>query len=137
MAERRQQYLAVGQTHHFGLQRGTRGRVLQPAQFADASAHAIRQLRERPQDAGTYHLAAAGVTTWFEYAKYVVDQAKQARTAIKIVVTELAPIPTNAYPTPARRPHNSRLDTRKLQSVFGLTLPPWQVGVRRMLTEIC
>ena len=104
--------------------------------IADVSAHAIRQLRARAQDAGTYHLAAAGATTWFEYAKYVLDRAQQAPAAMKFVVNEVAPIPTSAYPTPARRPHNSRLDTRKLQTTFDLTLPPWQDGVQHMLREI-
>ena len=104
--------------------------------IADVSAHAIRQWRQRPQDAGTYHLAAAGATTWFEYAKYVLAQAQKAPEAIKLIVNEVVPVATSAYPTPARRPHNSRLDTRKLQSVFGLTLPPWQDGLRRLLTEI-
>ena len=104
--------------------------------IADVSAHAIRQWRQRPQDAGTYHLAAAGATTWFEYAKYVLTQARKAPEDIKLIVNEVVPVATSAYPTPARRPHNSRLDTRKLQSVFGLTLPPWQDGLRRLLTEI-
>jgi dTDP-4-dehydrorhamnose reductase len=44
-------------------------------------------------------------------------------------------VPTSAFPTPATRPANSRLDTRKLQSTFGLVLPPWQQGVARMLRE--
>ena len=48
----------------------------------------------------------------------------------------LVPIPTSAYPTPAARPRNSRLDTAKLRGTFGLVMPPWQVGVERMLTEI-
>jgi len=104
--------------------------------IADVSAHAIRQLDARPQDGGTYHLAAAGFTTWFEYANQVFAQARQARSAIEWVVKDVAPIPTSAYPTPARRPHNSRLDTGKLQATFGLTLPPWQDGVRRLLAEI-
>ncbi|MFT3778224.1 MAG: dTDP-4-dehydrorhamnose reductase [Ottowia sp.] len=104
--------------------------------IADVTAHAVRQLRARPQDAGTYHLAAAGATTWFEYAKYVLTQAQKAPAAMKLVVNEVAPIPTSAYPAPARRPHNSRLDTRRLQATFGLRLPPWQDGVRRMLAEI-
>ena len=104
--------------------------------IADVSAHAIRQLRARAQDAGTYHLAAAGATTWFGYAKYVLTQARQAQSAIKLVAHDVAPIPTSAYPTPARRPHNSRLDTRKLQTTFDLTLPPWQDGVQHMLREI-
>ena len=46
------------------------------------------------------------------------------------------PIPTSAYPTPARRPLNSRLATQKLRQAFGLQLPPWQQGVERMLTEV-
>ncbi len=104
--------------------------------IADVTAHAVRQLRARPQDAGTYHLAAAGATTWFEYAKYVLDRAQQAPAAMKFVVNEVAPIPTSAYPTPARRPLNSRLDMRRLQATFGVRLPPWQDGVRRMLAEI-
>lgn len=104
--------------------------------IADVSAHAIAQVLCQPAKAGVYHLAAAGETTWFSYAKYVLAQAQQAQSAIKLIVNEVAPIATADYPTPARRPHNSRLDTRKLQAAFGLTLPPWQDGVQRMLQEI-
>ena len=104
--------------------------------IADVTAHAVAQTREQPAKAGIYHLTAAGETTWFSYAKYVLALAGQAQKAIKIKATELLPIPTSAYPTPARRPHNSRLDTRKLQTRFGLALPPWQHGVRRLLAEI-
>ena len=104
--------------------------------IADVTAHAVAQTRQQPAKAGIYHLTAAGETTWFSYAKYVLALAGQAQKAIKIKATELLPIPTSAYPTPARRPHNSRLDTRKLQTRFGLALPPWQHGVRRMLAEI-
>ena len=104
--------------------------------IADVSAQALAQLRAQPAKAGTYHLAAAGHTTWFAYAKHVIAQARQAQPAIKIKATEVAPITTADYPTPARRPHNSRLDTRRLESTFGLTLPPWQQGVDRMLSEI-
>lgn len=104
--------------------------------IADVTAHAVAQTRQQTAKAGIYHLTAAGETTWFSYAKYVLALAGQAQKAIKIKATELLPIPTSAYPTPARRPHNSRLDTRKLQTRFGLALPPWQHGVRRMLAEI-
>jgi dTDP-4-dehydrorhamnose reductase len=79
---------------------------------------------------------AAGETNWFEYAKHVLAQAKQAQPAIEFKVTDIQPVPTSAFPTPARRPHNSRLNTAKLQRTFGLTLPHWQVGVNRMLVEI-
>jgi dTDP-4-dehydrorhamnose reductase len=103
--------------------------------LADVTALAVRQAMQRLQDAGTYHLAASGETSWNGYAKHVIDQAQITSTAIKIVAKEVAAVPTSAFPTPARRPHNSRLDTRKLQSVFGLTLPVWQQGVDRMLAE--
>ena len=104
--------------------------------IADVSAHAIVQTRQQPDKAGIYRLAVAGHTTWFAYAKHVLAQASQAQPAIKIKASEVAPINTADYPTPARRPLNARLDTRKLESTFGLTLPPWQHGVDRMLTEI-
>ena len=104
--------------------------------LADVTAHAIRHLQQRPQDAGLYHLVAGGETNWNLYAKYVLDQAQKAQSAIKMVAQEVAPVPTSAFPTPAVRPHNSRLNTTKLQTTFGLTLPHWQQGVARMLYEI-
>lgn len=104
--------------------------------LADVTAHALRHLQQRPEDAGLYHLVAAGETNWNEYAKYVLSVAAQHPVAAKIIAKEVAPVPTSAFPTPAVRPHNSRLDTTKLRNTFGLTLPHWQTGVARMLTEI-
>jgi dTDP-4-dehydrorhamnose reductase len=104
--------------------------------IADVTAHAIRQVAQRPQDAGLYHLAARGETTWNRYAKHVIAQAQWAQTAMKIIASEVAAVPTSAFPTPAQRPHNSRLDCTRLQGVFGLTLPTWEQGVNRMLAEI-
>lgn len=104
--------------------------------LADVTAHAICQLLQRPQDAGLYHLAASGETTWNGYAKHVITQAQRTQEALKIIANEIASVPTSAFPTPAKRPHNSRLDCARLQAVFGLTLPAWQQGVDRMLAEI-
>ena len=104
--------------------------------LADVTAHAIRHLQQRPQDAGLYHLVAGGEVTWNGYAKFVIEHASKAQSAIKILAKEVAPVPTSAFPTPAVRPHNSRLNASKLQTTFGLTLPHWQTGVERMLTEI-
>ena len=104
--------------------------------IADVTAHIIYQLMQRPQDAGLYHLAAGGETTWNGYAKHVIAQAQQIQSALKITANEIASVPTSDFPTPARRPHNSRLNTAKLQATFGLTLPAWQQGVDRMLAEI-
>ena len=103
--------------------------------LADVTAHAIAHVIQKPTDAGLYHLAAGGETTWFDYAKYVLDQSIRAQVAPEIIVKEILPVATSAFPTPAQRPHNSRLNTTKFQSVFGLKLPQWQHGVARMLVE--
>ncbi|MFN0000642.1 MAG: sugar nucleotide-binding protein, partial [Burkholderiaceae bacterium] len=77
-----------------------------------------------------------GETSWHAYAGYVLGQAQSLGWKLKAGPAQVAALPTSAYPTPARRPLNSRLDTRKLQSAFGLQLPHWQVHARRMLEEI-
>ena len=104
--------------------------------LADATAHAIRQVLNRPQDAGTYHLTAAGQTSWFDYANYVINQKIRSQVAPEIIVKNITPVATIAFPTVAQRPHNSRLNTAKFQHTFGLQLAPWQQGVARMLAEI-
>lgn len=104
--------------------------------LADVTAHALRQVLRYPADGGLYHLSASGETSWFGYAQHVLAQAKTLRPDLPIRAREVLPVPSSAFTTAARRPHNSRLDTRKLQNTFGLTLPPWQHGVTRMLTEI-
>ena len=104
--------------------------------LADVTAHAIQHLQQHPEQAGLYHCVAAGETTWNAYAKYVLSLASIENSAIKIIANEVAPVPTSAFPTPAARPHNSRLNTAKLQTTFGLQMPHWQAGVARMLAEI-
>ncbi len=104
--------------------------------LADVTAHALRHLAQHPQDGGLYHCVAAGETNWNLYAKEVLALAAQAQSAIKLKATDVAPVPTSAFPTPAARPHNSRLNTARLQATFGLRMPHWRDGVARMLTEI-
>lgn len=104
--------------------------------IADVSALALLQLRGCPELGGTYHCAAGGHTSWFAYAQFVIEAARAAGQPIKVAADAIHAVPSSAYPTPARRPLNSRLDTHKLQSTFGLTLPTWQVGVSRMLSEV-
>jgi dTDP-4-dehydrorhamnose reductase len=104
--------------------------------LADLSAHMIRAARATPELAGTYHAVAAGETSWHGYASLVIETARARGVPLALPPQGLAAIPTTAYPTPAPRPLNSRLDTRKLRERFGLALPDWEVGVRRMLDEI-
>ncbi|EOV0647186.1 dTDP-4-dehydrorhamnose reductase [Cronobacter turicensis] len=101
--------------------------------LADCTAHAIRVALAKPEVAGLYHLVASGVTTWYDFAALVFDEARKAGITLKL--TDLQPVPTSAYPTPARRPQNSRLNTLKFQQQFGLVLPQWDMGVKRMLEE--
>ncbi|MDD2989152.1 MAG: dTDP-4-dehydrorhamnose reductase [Zoogloea sp.] len=104
--------------------------------LADVSAHAARMALANPALAGTYHLAAAGETTWHGYARHVIEFARARGVPVQVAADAIRPVPTSAFPTPAARPLNSRLDTGKLQRAFGLIPPPWQQGIDRMLEEI-
>ena len=104
--------------------------------IADVTALALRAVLQKPEQAGIYHLAAGGEVSWFDYARFVIEQARQRGLPIKVAPEAIEPIPTRAYPLPAKRPHNSRLDTRKLKQSFDLALPDWRVGVTRVLGEV-
>jgi len=104
--------------------------------IADVTAHAVRAAAQRPDVSGTYHLVAAGETTWHGYARHVIEQARAAGQDLRVAADAVEPVPTSAFPTPARRPANSRLDTTRLRNTFGLTLPSWQSGVDRLLAEV-
>ncbi len=104
--------------------------------LADVTAHAIRTVQQRPELTGLYHLVASGETTWHEYARFVLNFARDAGVEIKVADDAISPVPTSSFPTPAKRPLNSRLNTSKLCASFNLNLPHWQTGVARMLTEI-
>lgn len=104
--------------------------------IADVTAHAVRQALRDASVSGLYHLVAGGETSWHGYASHVIAQAQKLRPELNWAVKEIAPVPTTAFPTPAKRPLNSRLNTQKLQSRFALTLPHWQQGVDRLLSEI-
>ena len=103
--------------------------------LADVTAHALRQALRQPSDAGLYHLVASGETSWWGYATHVLAQAKRLQPELHLKAAEVLAVPSSAFVTAARRPHNSRLDTRKLQTTFGVRLPSWQEGVNRMLAE--
>lgn len=101
--------------------------------LADVAVAALQQARVKPQLSGIYHLAPAGETSWYEYASYVIDFARN--NGETLAVETITPIATTQYPTPASRPLNSRLDTEKLRNSFSIHLPDWRCGVTRMLME--
>jgi dTDP-4-dehydrorhamnose reductase len=106
--------------------------------IADVTALAlyrIAQTKDAATMAGTYHLAAGGHTTWHGYAKYVLELAHANGITLKTSAAAVQAIPTSAYPTPAARPKNSRLNTAKLTSTFNVHLPDWRQHVQRLVDE--
>jgi dTDP-4-dehydrorhamnose reductase len=104
--------------------------------LADVTSHAIRTALQQPELSGLYHLVAGGETSWHGYACFVLNLARQAGIELKVAAESVIPVPTSAFPLPARRPLNSRLDTSKLQTTFDVHLPLWRAGVTRMLDEV-
>jgi dTDP-4-dehydrorhamnose reductase len=104
--------------------------------LADITALALQRVQAQPELAGLYHLVASGATSWHGYATLVIEHARKVGVDIKVPKNAIHKIATQAYPTPTKRPLNSKLDTSKLQTAFTLYLPAWQQGVSRMLTEI-
>jgi dTDP-4-dehydrorhamnose reductase len=104
--------------------------------LADITAHAILKAQSDSALAGLYHCTASGETSWHGYAQYVLQAAEQLGWTLRATADKVLPIATAAYPTPAQRPLNSRLNCDKLQQAMGLHLPSWQSGVKRMLAEL-
>lgn len=102
--------------------------------IADVTAQAIKAAVARPEYSGIYHLAASGETSWHGYAEYTFSIAREL--GLQLRVEKVQPIRSEEFPTPAARPKNSRLNTKKLQDAFSIYLPDWKVGVRRMLMEV-
>jgi dTDP-4-dehydrorhamnose reductase len=102
--------------------------------IANVTADSIRDTVLNESLSGLYHLTAAGETSWYEYAQFVIEQARANGQDFQ--VKAINGISTAEYPTPAKRPLNSRLDCAKLKKTFSIQLPCWKAGVIRMLTEI-
>ncbi|MDR2164751.1 MAG: dTDP-4-dehydrorhamnose reductase [Zoogloeaceae bacterium] len=109
------------------------------ALIADVTAQILGQyLRGRKETFpyGLYHLTAAGATSWRHYAAHVIDAAHAAGRPLRLTSDGLVPVPTVDYPLPARRPASSRLDCARLETTFGLCLPPWENGVDHVLAQL-
>jgi dTDP-4-dehydrorhamnose reductase len=115
------------------------GAPTRAATIADVTALVLRQLKEDPDSlskAGVYHLACAGETNWHAYACFAIEQALAGGLALRARPSSVRAISTAEYAARARRPSNSRLDTTRLRSTFGLRLPAWQDGVSAVVAEL-
>jgi len=109
------------------------------ALLADATAHVVRRYLDGNTDTfpyGLYHLASRGETNWHAYAQYVIAAAWAAGQQLALRPEAMHAIPAAQYPTPARRPTNSILDSSLFERSFGLRIPPWQEGLDRILQQI-
>ena len=104
--------------------------------LADITAQILPAEKYRSEISGIYHLVSQGNTSWYDYAHFILAYALSTNLQLKTQPDSLLPITSNEFPTPARRPNNSRLDTHKFHNTFGLNLPDWQTGVTRTLTEL-
>lgn len=91
-------------------------------------AHALLTMAARPGTRGTYHFVNGGEASWCELARFIF-----ARTGMDV---EVEPISTADYPTPARRPANSRLSTAKLTQELGIVPRPWQEAVGEVVDQL-
>jgi dTDP-4-dehydrorhamnose reductase len=106
------------------------------ALIADVTAHMLRARLTGQGEGGIYHLTADGQTNWCDYAHFVLARAAERGMRLRVQPDAIEAIATKDYPTPAKRPANSRLSTAKLRDTFGLHLPPWQDGVARVVDTL-
>lgn len=109
--------------------------------IADITAHVIPYCMSEPNSkrlelAGTYHLTAAGETSWFEYARYILETAEKYGATLKVKSSDIKPISTEEYQVSASRPQNSILSCEKLQQAFNMYFPDWHAQVRRTVKEL-
>lgn len=104
--------------------------------IADITAHAVRTIEQKPEISGLYHLTSSGSTSWYGFSQFILEYAKRSNYPLRVQTETLQPILSKDFPTPAKRPRNSRLNTEKLTKTFDLRLPAWQSGAARTLIEL-
>jgi dTDP-4-dehydrorhamnose reductase len=105
--------------------------------LAQVTTTIARELVAGAQKYDTFHVTATGATNWYEYAKRVVGIARAEGAHLTLSEASIHPIPTEAYPVPAPRPRNSRLDTSKLRAAFPtIVLPDWTTDVDLAVTRV-
>ena len=106
--------------------------------LADATYKIIKTILNNHnfKDFGTYHMTLEGETNWYRYACFVTDEAISSGLKTTMTSKDIEAILSDAYPTLAKRPINSRLDTTKIRKTFMLELPHWQAEVKKILKEL-
>jgi dTDP-4-dehydrorhamnose reductase len=95
-----------------------------------------RRAAGRPLQSGTYHLTASGETSWHGFARFIIESALREDAELRVTPERVLPIPASDYPTPARRPKNSRLSTHKLRLALDCELPDWREDALPTITAL-
>ena len=90
-----------------------------------------------PEVSGVYHLTASGETSWYEYARFLLQQASGYNIPFTLLPDNIHPIPSASYNAKATRPQNSRLNIDKIKTTFGIELPNWQEDVSLFVKSYC
>ena len=106
--------------------------------LADVTYKIVETIFNDPnfKDFGTYHMTLEDETNWYRYAYFIADEAKHLGLQTLMTSKDIKPISSDAYPTLAKRPMNSRLDTTKIKKTFMLELPHWEEEVKRILKAL-
>ena len=106
--------------------------------LADVTCRIVKTIFNDPnfKDFGTYHMTLEDETNWYRYACFITDEAKRLGLPTLMTSKDIKPISSDAYPTLAKRPMNSRLDTIKIKKTFMLELPHWEEEVKRILKAL-
>ena len=104
--------------------------------IAEVTAKAIDVASGSAAMHGIYHLAPAGETTWYRYARFLIQRARNVGWPVIVSPDDIVPVGTEAFSTPAKRPLNSRLDCHRLEQSLGMRMPDWREGVAAVVDEI-
>jgi dTDP-4-dehydrorhamnose reductase len=106
--------------------------------LADVTYKIVETIFNDPhfKDFGTYHMTLGNETNWYRYACFITDEAKHLGLQTLMTSKDIKPISSDTYPTLAKRPMNSRLDTLKIKKTFMLELPHWEEEVKRILKAL-
>jgi dTDP-4-dehydrorhamnose reductase len=112
-----------------------KGTPISAAKLADVTYAIVKIILNTPnfKDFGTYHVTLEGETGWYQYARFVADEAISLGLKTTMTSHDIKLTSSDAYPTLAKRPINSRLDTTKIKKTFMLELPSWEDEVAAVI----
>jgi dTDP-4-dehydrorhamnose reductase len=106
--------------------------------LADVTYIIVKKMIESKNfsDYGTYHVTSEGEINWYQYAVFIANEAMRFGLKLKLDPEQIKPLSTSEFPTPAKRPSNSRLNTDKIKKTFMIELPHWKKDVSEVMRKL-